>query len=102
MKKVIALISIALLVAGSAFAMDMSIAIKGTAVGGALDIIMDLYKGFGVQNESDIITSKLSWGDGLIITNDFNVNIPVMAWYNHDFNRLGLGGEDWNAISARV
>ena len=103
MKKVIALVSVALFLLGSASAMDMSIGlgglvgadnsgINGVAVGGKVDINLDLYKGFGVQIGSDIITSKLTVSDGLTVTNDFNVNIPVMAWYNHDFNRLGLGG----------
>ncbi len=45
-----------------------------------------------MQIGSDIITSKLRKTDGLTVTNDFNVNIPVMAWYNHDFNSFGLGG----------
>lgn len=45
-----------------------------------------------MQIGSDIITSKLTRTDGLTFTNDFNVNIPVMVWYNHDFNRLGFGG----------
>jgi len=103
MKKVIVLVSVALLVVGSVFAMDMSIAlkglsgvnnseVKGTAIGGAVDINLDLYKGFGVKVEGNIITSKLSGGNGLIVADDFNVNIPVMVWYNHDFNHFGLGG----------
>ena len=103
MKKVIALVSVALLIVGSAFAMDMSIGlkglsgvdnsdVKGAAVGGGVDINLDLYKGFGIQIEADIITTKLSGGNGLTATENFNVNIPVMAWYNHDFNHFGIGG----------
>lgn len=103
MKKVIALTAIAVLLVGSVFAMDMSIGIKGiigtnnsgingTAIGGGVDITLDLYNGWGFRTGSDIITSKVSKDDGLTFTKDFNVNIPVMAWYDYNSKRFGIGG----------
>ncbi len=103
MKKVIVLTFALVLLIGTVSAMDMSIGlgglvgvnnsgVKGVAVGGGVDINLNLYKGFGIEIDTDIVTSKLSSGDGLNVEGDFSVNIPVMAWYNHDFNRLGFGG----------
>ena len=103
MKKVIALTAIAVLLVGSVFAMDMSIGVKGiigtnnsgingTAIGGGVDITLDLYNGWGFRTGSDIITSKISKDDGLTFTKDFNVNIPVMAWYDYNSKRFGIGG----------
>lgn len=103
MKKVIVMALAMVLLVGTVSAMDMTIGlgglvggnnsgVSGVAVGGGVDINLNLYKGFGIEIDTDIVTSKLSSGDGLDVTGDFSVNIPVMAWYNHDLGRIGFGG----------
>lgn len=103
MKKIIAVTAVAVLVMGSVFAMDMSIGLNGlagadnsgvdgVAVGGGLDITIDLYKGLGFRIGSSIITSKLAGGDGLSVTSDLNVIVPALVWYNYNSGLFGFGG----------
>jgi len=103
MKKLIVLVASILMVAGSSFAMDMNIGLKGlvgadnsgvsgTVIGGGVDLNIDLYKGLGLMFGSNISTAKIATTDeGLSVTNDLCINIPVMAWYNLDFSHFGLG-----------
>ena len=30
--------------------------------------------------------------DGLVIANSALINLPVMAWYNHNFKQFAIGG----------
>jgi hypothetical protein len=103
MKKFIFVLVVAIFAIGSSFAFDMSIGIKGivgadnsqvkgTALGGGLDINLDFAKGFGLQIESNIAPSTItSTKDGLTVANNMMVQIPVMAWYNARFNWFGFG-----------
>lgn len=103
MKRFILVFAILFLALGSTFAFDMSLglkgiigtdnsAIKGTALGGGFDINLDFIKGFGLQIESNIAPSTItSTNDGVTLTNNMLVQIPVMAWYNAKFNWFGLG-----------
>lgn len=103
MKKFILGAAVAAIMASSAFAFDMNVGLKGligadssgtkgVLTGGGVDLNLDLYKGLGVQIESNIIVSALSAGDGLNIENHFTTNIPVMGYYNFRYNRIGFGG----------
>lgn len=103
MKRIVVVALVAILSLVSLSAMDMSIGlgglvgadngeVSGTAIGGSVDVDLDLYKGLGVRIGSQIITSKIKGGDGLTLSNAFSVNIPVMAWYAHDFGFISLGG----------
>ncbi len=103
MKRVIAVALVAVLSLAFLSAMDMSIGIglllggdksgvSGTAAGGTVDVTLDLYKGLGIRTGSEIITSKISFGDGLTVREDMSITIPVMAWYDHEFGLIGIGG----------
>ena len=104
MKKILALALTALVAVSSTFALDMSIGLKGivggdnsspkgTDLGGGIDINLNIWKGLGVQIESNIITSKITGtgSEGLTLQDNLNVNIPVIAWYNMDFTHFGFG-----------
>ena len=103
MKKIISILFIAIFAIGSSFAFDMTIGLKGLAgsensgidgcsIGGGFDVNLDLYKGFGLQIESNIATNTItSVEGGVTFENNMVVQIPVMAWYNAKFNWLGFG-----------
>lgn len=102
MKKIISVFAVAAVLVSSTFAFDMNIGLKGlmgadnsgtdgVLAGGGVDLNLDLYKGLGVQIESNIITTALSSGDGLNCENHFTVNIPVMGYYNFRYKMFGLG-----------
>ncbi len=102
-RKITTILVCGLLGLNSVFALDMTVGLKGivgnentdskgASFGGGVDLNLDLYKGFGLEIESNIITSKMYCDEGLVVTDNFQVNIPVMAWYNAKFNRFGLGG----------
>lgn len=103
MKKLLTILLMGTLVFGSAFAMELTVGLKGivgadnsdvdgVSVGGGFDINLDIKNGFGLQIESNIVPSKItSTDDGVTFTNNMAVNIPIMAWYNVRFNWFGLG-----------
>ena len=103
MKKLIAVLMMGALLAGSVFALDLSVGlkgivgndnsnIKGATIGGGFDINLDMKNGFGLEVQSNIVPSKLtSTDDGMTFANHMTVNIPVMAWYNARFSWFGLG-----------
>jgi len=103
MKKLIVLVASLLLIAGSSFAMDMNIILKGLTgsdnsqvngalIGGGLDLNLDLKNGFGLEMGSNISTSKITSNDnGLNVANDLCINIPVMGWYNLILPHFGFG-----------
>lgn len=103
MKKLIAVLMMGALLAGSVFALDLSVGlkgivgndnsnIKGATIGGGFDINLDMKNGFGLEVQSNIVPSKLtSTDDGMTFVNHMTVNIPVMAWYNARFSWFGLG-----------
>lgn len=103
MKKLIAVLMMGALLAGSVFALDLSVGlkgivgndnsnIKGATIGGGFDINLDMKNGFGLEVQSNIVPSKLtSTDDGMTFLNHMTVNIPVMAWYNARFSWFGLG-----------
>lgn len=103
MKKLIAVLMMGALLAGSVFALDLSVGlkgivgndnsnIKGATIGGGVDINLDMKNGFGLEVQSNIVPSKLiSTDDGMTFANHMTVNIPVMAWYNARFSWFGLG-----------
>lgn len=103
MKKLIAVLMMGALLAGSVFALDLSVGlkgivgndnsnIKGATIGGGFDINLDMKNGFGLEVQSNIVPSKLtSTDDGMTFANLMTVNIPVMAWYNARFSWFGLG-----------
>ena len=103
MKKLIAVLMMGALLAGSVFALDLSVGLKGivgndnsnmkgATIGGGFDINLDMKNGFGLEVQSNIVPSKLtSTDDGMTFANHMTVNIPVMAWYNARFSWFGLG-----------
>lgn len=103
MKKLIAVLMMGALLAGSVFALDLSVglkgivgndnsSVKGATIGGGFDINLDVKNGFGLEVQSNIVPSKLtSTDDGMTFVNYMTVNIPVMAWYNARFSWFGLG-----------
>ncbi|MBE6351085.1 MAG: hypothetical protein E7062_10130 [Spirochaetaceae bacterium] len=103
MKKIISVLLMGTFLAGSLFAMDLSIGLKGivgtdkaelkgTDLGGGFDINLAKENGFGIQIESNIVPSKItSTTDGMTFTDSLLVNIPVMAWYNAQFGWFNLG-----------
>lgn len=103
MKKLIAVLMMSALLAGSVFALDLSVglkgivgndnsSVKGATIGGGFDINLDMKNGFGLEVQSNIVPSKLtSTDDGMTFVNHMTVNIPVMAWYNARFSWFGLG-----------
>lgn len=103
MKKLITVFVMVALLAGSAFALDLNVGlkgivgadnsvVKGTNVGGGFDINLDIKNGFGLLIESNITPSTLvSADDGITFQNNMIVNIPVMAWYNSRFSWFGIG-----------
>ena len=90
MKKLLTILLMGTLVFGSAFAMDLSVGLKGivgadnsdvdgVSVGGGFDINLDIKNGFGLQIESNIVPSKItSTDDGVTFTNNMAVNIPII------------------------
>lgn len=42
--------------------------------------------------EEDITAFKMKNDDGLVIANSALINLPVMAWYNHNFKQFAIGG----------
>ena len=103
MKKLIAVLMMGALLAGSVFALDLSVglkgivgndnsSVKGATIGGGFDINLDMKNGFGLEIQSNIVPSKLtSTDDGMTFVNHMTVNIPVMTWYNVKFSWFGLG-----------
>ena len=103
MKKIISLLAMGALLAGSVFAFDLTVGLKGIAgadnsgvngasVGGGLDLNLDLINGFGIQIESNIIPTKLTGENGgMTFTDSMMVSIPAMAWYNARFSWFGIG-----------
>lgn len=103
MKKIISVLAMGALLAGSVFAFDLTVGLKGIAgadnsgvngasVGGGLDLNLDLINGFGIQIESNIIPSKLTGENGgMTFTDSMMVSIPAMAWYNARFSWFGIG-----------
>lgn len=103
MKKIISGLVMSVVLAGSVFAMDLNIGLKGlagavnsgengTSVGGGLDINLDIKNGFGIQVESNIAPSAIkNEKEGITFTDKMLVNIPAMAWYNARFSWFGLG-----------
>lgn len=103
MKKIISVLAMGALLAGSVFAFDLTVGLKGIAgadnsgvngasVGGGLDLNLDLINGFGIQIESNIIPTKLTGENGgMTFTDSMMVSIPAMAWYNARFSWFGIG-----------
>lgn len=103
MKKIISVLTMGALLAGSVFAFDLTVGLKGIAgadnsgvngasVGGGLDLNLDLINGFGIQIESNIIPTKLTGENGgMTFTDSMMVSIPAMAWYNARFSWFGIG-----------
>ena len=103
MKKIISLLAMGALLAGSVFAFDLTVGLKGIAgadnsgvngasVGGGLDLNLDLINGFGIQIESNIIPTKLTGENGgMTFTDSMMISIPAMAWYNARFSWFGIG-----------
>ena len=103
MKKLVTVLLMVALFAGSVFAMDLGVRLKGIVgvdnssveganIGGGFDINLDIKNGFGLMIESNITPSTLvSTEDGVTLTNNMMVNIPVMAWYNARFSWFGIG-----------
>ena len=90
MKKIISILFIAIFAIGSSFAFDMTVGLKGLAgseysgidgcaIGGGFDVNLDLYKGFGLQIESNIATSTItSVEDGITFENNmFSISISA-------------------------
>ena len=103
MKKIISILTGALLLTASTFAMDLSVGVKGNlggdasgidgaALGGGVYVNLDLINGFGVQIEGDITACKITNDDGLVVNEAAVINLPVMAWYNYNFTRFVIGG----------
>lgn len=103
MKKIISVLTMGALLAGSVFAFDLTVGLKGIAgadnsgvngasVGGGLDLNLDLINGFGIQIESNIIPTKLTGENGgMTFTDSMMISIPAMAWYNARFSWFGIG-----------
>lgn len=103
MKKIISVLTMGALLAGSVFAFDLTVGLKGIAgadnsgingasVGGGLDLNLDLINGFGIQIESNIIPTKLTGeNEGMTFTDSMMISIPAMAWYNARFSWFGIG-----------
>ena len=103
MKKIISVLTMGALLAGSVFAFDLTVGLKGIAgadnsgvngasVGGGLDLNLDLINGFGIQIESNIIPTKLTGENGgMTFTDSMMISIPAMAWYNARFSWIGIG-----------
>ena len=103
MKKIISALAMGALLAGSVFAFDLTVGLKGIAgadnsgvngasVGGGLDLNLDLINGFGIQIESNIIPTKLTGENGgMTFTDSMMISIPAMAWYNARFSWFGIG-----------
>lgn len=103
MKKIISVLAMGALLAGSVFAFDLTVGLKGIAgadnsgingasVGGGLDLNLDLINGFGIQIESNIIPTKLTGENGgMTFTDSMMISIPAMAWYNARFSWFGIG-----------
>ena len=103
MKKIISVLAMGALLAGSVFAFDLTVGLKGIAgadnsgvngasIGGGLDLNLDLINGFGIQIESNIIPTKLTGENGgMTFTDSMMVSIPAMAWYNARFSWFGIG-----------
>ena len=103
MKKIISVLAMGALLAGSVFAFDLTVGLKGIAgadnsgvngasLGGGLDLNLDLINGFGIQIESNIIPTKLTGENGgMTFTDSMMVSIPAMAWYNARFSWFGIG-----------
>ena len=103
MKKIISVLAMGALLAGSVFAFDLTVGLKGivgadnsgvngASVGGGLDLNLDLINGFGIQIESNIIPTKLTGENGgMTFTDSMMISIPAMAWYNARFSWFGIG-----------
>ena len=109
MKKIISVLFGTMILVASTFAMELSVGLKGNiggdatpvdgvALGGGVYVNLDLINGFGIQFEGDITTCKIKNDDGLVIANSALINLPVMAWYNHNFKQFAIcGGAGLNA-----
>jgi hypothetical protein len=102
-EKFVSVLVMSVLFAGSVFAMDLSVGlkgilgadnsdVKGTCIGGGFDINVDIKNGFGFQIESNIVPAVITKeNEGLTFTDNMIVNIPAMAWYNARFSWFGFG-----------
>ena len=92
-----------MILVASTFAMELSVGLKGNiggdatpvdgaALGGGVYVNLDLINGFGIQFEGDITACKIKNDDGLVVANSALINLPVMAWYNHNFKQFAIGG----------
>lgn len=113
MKKIISVLVMSVLFAGSVFAMDLRVSlkgilgadnsdVKGTCIGGGFDINVDIKNGFGFQIESNIVPAVITKeNEGLTFTDNMIVNIPARLGTMHVFLGLDLVWEQALAVQFR-
>lgn len=108
MKKIIGLLAASIIFIASSFALEFSIGARGSVggnvgnvdskydgviCGGAFYANLNLFQGFGVQAEIDIVSNTVSTGSNSITFKPCEIiDIPVMLWYNNRMGNISVGG----------
>lgn len=108
MKKILGLILTSIVLAASSFALEVTVGARGSVggnignvdpkydgfiCGGAFYANLNLFNGFGVQAEVDLVSNTISTGKNSITFKPCEiVDIPVMLWYNNKMGSMSVGG----------
>lgn len=108
MKKILCVLFTTMALVSASFALEVSVGARGAVggnvgnvnskyngvvTGGAFYANLNLFNGFGLQAEIDIVSNTITTGERSITFKPCEIiDIPVMAWYNHRIGNFAIGG----------